>query len=53
MREEEIVLALRAATDNLNGSRRKAAVEQLAAVGFDEIGVQAGAEGRVAGRALG
>ncbi len=53
MREEEIPLAYGAATYNLNGSRRNAGVEQLAAVGFDEIGVQAGADGRMARRTLG
>ena len=52
MREEEIGLALRAPGDNPNGSRREAAVEKLAAVGLNEIGVQAGAQGRVARRAL-
>ena len=52
MREEQLPLALRAAAHHLNRSRGKPAGEQLAAVGFDQIHVQAGPDGRVARRAL-
>jgi len=39
MGEKQVLLALCATAHNLNGSRREAAVEQLAAVGLDKIHV--------------
>ena len=45
MGEEEIGVALRAAADDLNGLGLKAGREKLAAIGFDEIDVKAGADG--------
>ena len=42
MGEEEIVVALRAAADDLNGLGAEAGREKLAAIGFDEIDVKAG-----------
>ena len=53
MREEKIGVALRAATDDLNGFGLESGGEKLAAVGFNQIDVKAGTDGRVAGRALG
>ena len=52
MGEEEIVVALRAAADDLNGLGAEAGREKLAAIGFDEIDVKAGPDGRMAGCAL-
>ena len=52
MGEEEIGMALSAAADNLNGIGLEPGGEKLAAVGFNEIDVKAGTDGRVAGRAL-
>jgi len=52
MREEQFPLALRASAHHLNRSRAQAAVQQLPPVGFDQIHVQAGPNGRMARRAL-
>jgi hypothetical protein len=52
MRKEQFPLALRASAHNLNRSRAQAAVQQLPPVGFNQIHVQAGPDGRMAGGAL-
>ena len=51
MREEEIGVALRAAADDLDRFWSETGGEKLAAVGFNEIDVKAGPDGRMAGRA--
>ena len=53
MGEEELALATGASTDLLNGTGFEACCQKLPAIGFKQIKVQAGADGRVAGRALG
>ena len=52
MRKEQVALATRASPNYLNGASRNASSEQLATVGFNQVKVQAGANGRVAGCAL-
>lgn len=52
MGEEQILLATGAAAKQMNRLWFEAGGEQLAAIGFDQIKVQAGANGRVTGGTL-
>lgn len=53
MREEQVCVAVGASARGADGGRLYACVEELAAIGFDEIEMQLRADGGVAGSALG
>ena len=53
MRKEEVGLAVGASADDLDGAGFEPSGEELAAIGFNEVKMQGGAKGGMAGSALG